>query len=296
MIDSLAAHRARIAAAFGSATAYDDAATVQQEIARALASRILAEPRPVNPRILELGCGTGFLTRALMGELSPARWTVSDIAPEMLDRTKTVIGDGVEYRLIDGEAVDPALGRFDLIVSNLAFQWFADLPGAVARLIDRLAPGGTLAFSTMAAGSFAEWAEALAAEEVTAGTPDYPDRAKLEAMVPPGIDASIDIRSFPQEQRDAFAFLRQLKVIGAATPAAGYRPLSPAALRRAMTRFDAKQNRTTYEVAFCMLRMNRPPRPSARCESEKRGDAAAPSAPQMPGGSALTGDPPAGFR
>lgn len=246
--------RARIAAAFGRAQSYDEAATVQRAAAVQMARWLGRGGLPANPLILELGCGTGFLTRSLSEALGPARWIVSDISPEMVERARTSVGIAADYRVIDGEAVDPALGRFDLIASNMTFQWLGDLPGAVARLSAMLEPKGVLAFSTMAAGSFAEWNAALAAEGLASGTPAYPDRRALLALAPPGMRAEVPMVDYPETQTDARAFLRQLKEIGAATPASGYRPLSGPALRRAMARFDAGPRVVTYRIGFCLFR------------------------------------------
>jgi len=243
----------RIAAAFGRARNYDEAATIQHAAAEQLARRIAERALPSAPAILELGCGTGFLTRALAPAIGPARWTVSDLAPQMVERARSALDLAADYRVVDGEAVDPALGRFDLIASNMAFQWFADLPGAVARLAGLLSPGGLLAFSTMAAGSFTEWTRALAEEGLPAGTPAYPDREALAALAPAGFSAAVEIADFPQAQPDARAFLCRLKAIGAATPAPGYQPLSATALRRAMTRFDAGPRTVTYRIGFCLF-------------------------------------------
>jgi len=246
--------RTRIAAAFGRASGYNDGAVVQRAAAQVLAQRIGAAGLRPAPRVLELGCGTGFLTRALMPHLDPtARWTVSDIAPAMLDRTRAVLDLQADFRVIDGEALPRGLGPFDLIAANLVVQWFDDLPGALERLAAEMAPGGLLAFSTMAAGSFAEWTAALDADGLASGTPTYPDAAALEAIAPAGVAAEIGIVDFPQ-RLSARMFLRQLKTIGAATPAPGYRPLSAAELRRAIARFDAGPRILTYRVAFCLLR------------------------------------------
>ncbi|KRB82627.1 methyltransferase type 11 [Sphingomonas sp. Root710] len=244
--------RARIAAAFGRAGGYDEAAYAQRIAADTLAARIAAADLRAEPRILELGCGTGFLTRALRDAIGPADWTVSDVAPAMIDRARAALDLGADYRVIDGEAVDPELGRFDLIASSLAFQWFADLPRAIAALAARLEPGGLLAFSTMAADSFPEWTAALAGEGLPGGTPAYPDHAALTALAPPGFQTDVEIADVVQ-RTDARAFLRGLKAIGAGTPAEGYRPLPPAALRRAMARFDAGPRIVTWRIAYCLI-------------------------------------------
>lgn len=246
--------RGRIAAAFGRAHGYPEAASVQRLAAERLARAIAGLARPSCPSILEIGCGTGFLTGALDAAIGPARWTVSDIAPEMVRRARERLDIDADYRVLDGEAVDPGLGPFDLIVSNMAFQWFADLPGALGRLGERLVPRGTIAFSTMAAGSFAEWTGALTEEGLPSGTPDYLDRDALAALAPTGFAAEVEIVDFPQQQPDARSFLRRLKAIGAATPSTGYRPLPPPALRRAMARFDAGSRVVTYRIGFCLMR------------------------------------------
>ena len=253
MTDNPTDRRTRIAAAFGRARGYDDAAAVQLAAAEWLAGRIGGLDLPANPASLELGCGTGFLTRALRSAIGPARWTVSDIAPEMVERAQASLDLAADYRVIDGEAVDQVLGPFDLIVSNMAFQWFADLSGAVSRLAALLAPGGTLAFSTMVAGSFAEWTQALIEEGLPSGTPAYPDDAMLAALAPQGFSAKVEIVNFPEEQPDARTFLRRLKTIGAATPASGYRPLSGPELRRAIARFDTGPRTITYRIGFCLM-------------------------------------------
>ena len=253
MTDVSPDRRTRIAAAFARAHRYEDAATVQRASAESLAARIAAADLVPAPRILELGCGTGFLTSAVARALGPARWTVSDIAPAMIERARDATGIVADYRVLDGEAIDPAIGHFDLIASNLAFQWFEDLSLAVSRLASLLNEQGLLAFTTMAAGSFPEWTEALAADGLMSGTPAYPGEPALAALVP-GLAGSVEIIDFAQPQRDASAFLHRLKAIGAGTPAEGYRPLGPAALRGAMARFDAGPRIVTWRIAFCLFR------------------------------------------
>lgn len=252
-------HRSRVAHAFGRARAYDEAADVQRGVADMLARQIARKHEAPVDSILEIGAGTGFLTQALARALhaAPERWIVSDIAPAMVERAREHGPRHADYRAIDGEAIDPAIGRFDLICSSLAFQWFADLPRALGAMQAMLNPGGVLAFATMAHGSFAEWHAAHRAEGLESGTPAYPDAKALHAMVAPGIEADIEIVEVPHGEADAMAFLRGLKTIGAGTPRAGHAPLDTGALRRVMAWFDAGERIVTYRIAFCLLR--RPP-------------------------------------
>jgi len=236
-----------IAHAFGRAAEYDAHAVVQRQVAGRLADRVAALPLPPRPRVLEIGCGTGLLGAALVDRLPDARWLMTDIAPAMIERARMRFAgrSDIDFAVMDGEAPDAATGPFDLIVSSLAMQWFADIGGAVARLRGLLAPEGRIAFTTLTAGSFAEWRAAHA--PLAAGTPDYPTAAALETM-----DLSVSIETIAEHHRDARDFLHSVKAIGAGTPRAGHRPLSPGQLRGVMTRFEATGSIASYVVATCI--------------------------------------------
>ena len=82
----------RICDAFEGAEAYDDYAAVQKRIAERLAAGIAALPLGPRPRILEIGCGTGFLAGALELGLRDADWLMTDIAPAMVERSRLRFG------------------------------------------------------------------------------------------------------------------------------------------------------------------------------------------------------------
>lgn len=249
---------ATVATAFGRARGYDSAARVQRLVAQDLARRIGEAGLIGRPEILELGCGTGFLTTALHQAVAGGRWTVTDLSLQMVDRARHSIGDtlGADARwlALDGEHPDPSLGRFDLIASSMAFQWFENLPRAIARLAAMLNPGGLLAFATMVDGSFGEWSSIVETLGWPRATPVYPSAEQIETMAPAGFATRIEKLVFSDPQRDSRSFLRDLKAIGAGTPAAGYRPLPPAVLREAMARFDAGARTVSYAIAFCLVR------------------------------------------
>ncbi|WP_454886511.1 methyltransferase domain-containing protein [Sphingomonas oryzagri] len=235
-----------VADAFGRAAHYDAHAAVQRIVAEKLAERILALPLPPGPRVLEIGCGTGFLGLELVDDLAPAHWRMTDIAPAMVDRARQRLGDrpNLSFAVMDGEHPDVA-GRFDLICSSLSFQWFGDLGGAVARLRRRLSPEGRLVFTTLAEGSFFEWRRAHG--ELAPGTRDYPSAEQLAA-----IGTDVEIETIPMAHKSAREFLRSVKGIGAGTPRNGHRPLTPAELRAVMGRFEAKGCVASYMVATCI--------------------------------------------
>jgi malonyl-CoA O-methyltransferase len=236
-----------IAAAFGRAVDYDRHAIVQARVAERLAEGIAAHAIRPGANIFEIGCGTGLLGAALIDRIADARWLMTDISPAMVARTaQRFAGDPrVETAVMDGEFPDDT-ARYDLICSSLAMQWFGDLAAAIPRLGARLAPGGMLAFTTLAEGSFAEWRDAH--DGASAGTPDYPSAAALEKM-----GLAVSVERYPVRHADARAFLRSLKAIGAGTPRTGHRALAPAILRRVMRRFEAMGATATYVVANCRL-------------------------------------------
>ena len=226
-------HKSRIAAAFTrQAAAYDSVAAVQREVALRLARRAVSRLPAPPARILEIGCGTGLLSAELATAFPAARLLLTDISPAMLERTRARLGERAEYRVVDGEHPEGMEGKFELIASSLAMQWFADLPGALARLSGLLAPGGRLCFATLGTGSFAEWRAAHAALGLPCGLHDYPEAAPFPW--PPGATGTIEEEFLVEHHASGQAFARALKTLGASEPAPGHRPLPPGAFRKVL--------------------------------------------------------------
>lgn len=236
----------QIANAFHRAHHYDRHAGVQHRVANGLAERILALDLPGQARVLEIGCGTGFLGAALIGRLRYSRYWMTDIAPGMLDRARRRFAGvaGIDFAQMDG--AEPTVeGPFDLICSSLAMQWMPDLGQAVARLRAFLSPTGKLVFNTLAEGSFAQWRAAYHGRQP--GVPDYPTPDALRAL---GLKVSVE--TIDHHYASARDFLSALKAIGAGTPRPGYQPLPPALLRQVMDRFEAQGAEARYVVATCI--------------------------------------------
>lgn len=244
----------KIAAAFGAAAAgYDDHADVQRIAARTVADLASLHSLPDAPQILEIGCGTGLLTREIGGRWPSAKLVATDLAADMVAR----VADGAmiagTFLPMDGEAPWFDGPHFDLILSSLAFQWFDDLPLAVARLHGLLRPGGSLIFSTMGERSFARWRAAHAACGVAAGVADYPSLAALQSMLAAYPDAFAFDEEYPVEWGSARGLMTHLKGIGASVPTPGRAPLGAGALRRVMAIFDAEGARDDYHVLFARV-------------------------------------------
>jgi malonyl-ACP O-methyltransferase BioC len=237
----------------GAADSYAQTAKLQRVTAGELAGRIVEIPLPSSPRVLEIGCGTGFLTEALRENLAGARWTVTDISHDMLDACRRELGDpaDIQFLQMDGEATTIE-GPFDLICANMTFQWFEDLPASIARLVSLLSPGGHLAYTTLAEGSLAEWREAHRACGFVQGTPDFPSAEILNGCWPQVFGAGhVDVVETSQSYPSALNFARAIKGIGAEIPAADHQPLSAAALRSVLRFLDqGDEVGMTYQVAY----------------------------------------------
>lgn len=237
-----------VATAFDRAHDYDRYADLQAQVADRLAEDIAHQRLPDDPKILEIGCGTGYLGARLIRRIQNAQWLMTDIAPAMVARTAQRFAGyaNVRTQIMDGERPDGE-GRYDLICASLAMQWFSDLDSALTRLRRRLAQGGLLAFTTLTAGTLAEWRAAH--EGRASGTRDYPSPAVLEAL---GFD--VEVTQYRIAYSSARAFLRAIKKIGAGTPRFGHDPLAPAKLKQVMARFEASGSVATYAVATCRFR------------------------------------------
>lgn len=240
--------KARITTSFGAVSEdYHTAAGLQRLVAGRLAGRIAGVAE--SSSVLEVGCGTGFLTQALRRDINAASWVVSDIAEPMVASCRRQLGNPIDALFLAMDAERPALsGNFDLICSNLVFQWIENLGDCLGGLAAMLAPGGSLAFSTLAAGTLKEWRRAHVELGLTPATPGYPDAAALASLLDGKI--AVEEEDIVQSYESAHAFVATLKAIGAHTPAPGKRPLPAGTFRRVLRGLDQRGVAMTYRVAY----------------------------------------------
>lgn len=113
-------------------------------------------------RVVDLGCGPGNLTALLPRRWPAARVAGVDSSPEMIERARRDVAD-VDFGVADLREWAAATGEpVDVLVSNATLQWVPGHLDLLPALVDRVAPGGTLAFQVP--GNFDEPSHVIRAE------------------------------------------------------------------------------------------------------------------------------------
>jgi trans-aconitate 2-methyltransferase len=98
----------------------------------------------LSPRVLDLGCGTGELTRELHRRLAARETLGIDSSGEMLAKSAAFAGEGLRFERRDIADFADAAG-FDVVFSNAALQWLPDHERLFAQVASLVRPGGQLA-------------------------------------------------------------------------------------------------------------------------------------------------------
>lgn len=138
-----------------ASTVYDEEASLQRELARDLVRGIRLDTQP--RRILDLGCGTGFLVRETVASFPESEITAIDISADMLDAARRLCPKAEQVSWMWADARELAfVDHFDLVVSNSAIQWMTPLGALFENIHRTLRPGGTFRFSVMLQGTLRE--------------------------------------------------------------------------------------------------------------------------------------------
>ena len=101
----------------------------------------LVEVRP-NLKVIDLGCGTGELTRQLADALPNSKVTGLDSSAQMLGKAASFSTPSLVFEQGDQSQLT---GEWDLIFSNAALQWTENHAELIPYLYNKLTPGGQIA-------------------------------------------------------------------------------------------------------------------------------------------------------
>ncbi len=211
--------KAKARRSFGrAALAYDEVAVLQHEIGRRMLERL--DTMRIQPAtVLDIGCGTGVATEALLRRYPRAEVYALDFALPMLARARK---RGRWLRRPRCVAADldflPLADRsVDLVFSNAAVQWSERPPQAFAEIARVLRPGGLMLFSSFGPDTLKElraaWSVVDGGEHVHRfiDLHDYGDMLMAAGLADPVMDVERMVVTYA----DALTLMRELKVIGA---------------------------------------------------------------------------------
>ena len=198
------------------AYAYHSYADIQQFSADVLVQSLKHMKLPKGP-VIEIGCGTGFVTKAIIDVIGSRLFVVTDIASEMVDFCKKrfeFLKNNMAFEVKDGEIID-AVDKYALIVSGMAFQWFNNIYSSIEKLFYALKEGGYLLFSLLEDKSFKEWKEmCVKADCPFTGNslPRFKDIEQLLCRLDP--NAEVFEKSYSKIYKDPLHFFKHFKEIG----------------------------------------------------------------------------------
>ncbi|MEM9177322.1 MAG: SDR family NAD(P)-dependent oxidoreductase, partial [Myxococcota bacterium] len=124
---------------------------MNEQVAAAFARLRARGPTAERPlRVLEVGAGTGATTSFLYDQLDGVDYTMSDVAPLLVERARERFGDAdsIRFERFDvteaPEAQGFAVGSFDVVVAANVLHATPELRTTLERVGALLAPGGSL--------------------------------------------------------------------------------------------------------------------------------------------------------
>lgn len=188
-----------------------------------------------NAYALDIGSATGSVAGELCARYPSMNVVALDLSTKMIERAKEkLLNEGRERPLhlsfvaADFEELPFPQNSFDLVMSNLSYQWASNLRRAFDELFNVLSPGGLVLMNTLTDGTLVELKESFESAEEKFNKNYSRKRPFMPFAAPAAIKALLegsgleisyfDERSSIREYTDMWELLRVLKNIGAINP------------------------------------------------------------------------------
>ncbi len=247
-----------------AASHYEKEAKVQKECAARLMQYLncffeetMTDPLPEGGG-LEIGCGTGFVTKELIKKFGHYPLLVTDLSHKMLQTCENNLSkllhhkNSVTFQILDGESQLPQQ-TFSFIASGFTFQWFRNIRGSLTNLLRSLKPGGVLFFSFLERNSFPEWKAVCTRLNVPYTANPLPALEEVEELMQ---ELSVNFRLwkdyYPMSYPNALEFFKSFKRLGSKTSITK-QTMNPDHLRHICRFWDLHQPNgiwVTHHVAF----------------------------------------------
>lgn len=248
-----------VAASFSrAATTYDQVAELQRSVGTNLLERL---PKDLQAeRLVDLGCGTGYFTRALNARFQQPVLGL-DIAEGMLRYARSQGPASCAWVTADAEALPLRSDSQQLLFSSLALQWCPDLGQALREAHRVLQSGGHMVFNTLVDGTLQELRDAWQAVDGYVHVNRFMPLAQLQQILASSgfTHWSCEVETHVLHYPQLSALTHELKALGAHNLNAG-RPggLTGRARLRALTSAYESFRQSaglpaTYQVAQIIL-------------------------------------------
>ena len=218
MPDTFSTRKQTIARHFATAGDYDQHAKIQQQVCNELLNNIAHTQQK---SVLEIGAGTGQMTRLLAANIQSQHWFINELCAEraailqsILPNANIVIGDAETIQLYtDSNPINPKLIKYSLIVSANAVQWFDNPLNLIKKSAKCLQVGGQLLFNTFTPDNF------LQIKKLTGQGLHYPTISEWQSALKEAGFEKIELSTqrFEVPFSTPYAVLSHMKLTGVST-------------------------------------------------------------------------------